>query len=118
MVSKKAMDAAIRANAAAVEAKTIKRLNAIASAREAVAPYVGSLPGAFDSSDAVYRAALMGMGMDVSTVKEVAALEIILKSQPVPGSQKVKKASVAMDAKATDGFFELFPNAPRSVKSL
>lgn len=117
MVSKKAMDAAIKANAAAVEAKTIKRLNAIASAREAVAPYVGSLPGAFDSADAVYRAALMGMGMDVSTVKEVAALEIILKSQPLPGT-KAKKPAVAMDAKATDGFFELFPNAPRSIKSL
>ncbi len=59
-----------------------------------------------------------GHGHGRFDVKEVAALEIILKSQPLPVPQRQRRPPLPWMPKPLMGFFELFPNAPRSVKSL
>lgn len=121
MVSKAAMDAAL-ARAAEESAKAIKlasdtaareteqrtiaRLQEIDAAREFAKGIVGTLAGAFDSAEAVYRAALDTKGVKHQEVKDVAALRLILEAQPKPG--------MAQDSRHNpnpQGFAERFPGA-------
>lgn len=113
MVSKSAMDAAIAKASKIAEDRAIQRLRDIAVAHEDVAPHVGKLAGAFDSAEEVYRAALTGMGMDVSTIKETAALRMLVTSKAIPSVANVASAKVAMDAKGVSAFYERFPEAAR-----
>lgn len=109
-VTKPAMDAALKAHGAAVEAATIARLNAIADARELVRPYVGALAGAYDSAEAVHRAALGVMKVDVAKDVHASALPHIIKAQPLPDGKK-PTVFIAADAAHTKSYYERFPGA-------
>jgi hypothetical protein len=79
-ITKAAMDAAINANTR----RTVALMRGIASAEKAVAPYVGELSLTFDSADAVYKAALQTLGIDIDGVHP-SAFKHILDAQPKPG---------------------------------
>jgi hypothetical protein len=83
---KKAMDAALAKNTD----ETIKKMRAIVTAEKNIFPLVGELSLAFDSAEAVYKAALDIMDIDVKGVHP-SAYKAILDAQRKPG------ASVAMD---------------------
>ena len=102
-----AVDAAIKAERA--------RSAAIDEAKEAVRPYVGAFPSmSFDSASQVYQHALDSLGVNgAKSVKDIVALKIILKSQPLPGSERRSSVRLGMDAKASDSFFTRFPGAKR-----
>lgn len=102
--AEKAMDAAIKKAVRAAE----DRLNALAKAKDDVAPYVGSVHG-MDSAEAVYRFALDSAGHNTKAIKDVAALEAMVKMLPKPGAQP----TIALDAKSRDNVSELFPNLSR-----
>ena len=118
MVDKAAMDKAINLavdtatskTARDVEASTIARLRGIQEAEEAVKPYVGKL-AAMDSADAVYKAALEIMKVDVKGVHP-SAYRHILAAQPKPSDAKVTIASDSAIAAPSD-MAECFPNAAR-----
>ena len=110
--SKAAMDKAIKLAcdkaAAEAETKTIARLRAIAEAEEVVRPYVGKLV-AMDSAEAVYKAALGFLKVDISGVHP-SAYKAVLTAQPRPG------ATIAKDSashSASSDILDAFPNANR-----
>lgn len=121
MVSKSAMDAALKAASAdadrriklaadtaarETEQRTIARLQEIDAAREFAKGIVGTLAGAFDSAEAVYRAALDAKGVKHQEVKDVAALRLILEAQPKPGMAQDSRNNTP-----APGFAERFPGA-------
>jgi hypothetical protein len=126
MVSKSAMDAALKAvettaTANAVKA-TIAAQNALRDAEKDVRPYVGDLAMAHDSAEAVYRTALgtlPGVKLAADELKSLplAALKAVLKSQPIPGQRKAETTPLAMDAAAADSYNKMFPNAARILHS-
>jgi hypothetical protein len=85
MVSKGAMDAAMKKVAQDTETATIARINAIHDAKTVVEPFVGKLAGAFDSAAAVYRYALEKAGIDLKGVHE-SAFGPMVKMLPSPKS--------------------------------
>jgi hypothetical protein len=117
MVEKPAMDAAIAKavadTTAAVTAKVTKGQREIREAERKVRPYVGELAIAYDSAEAVYRAALTALGIG-EKIKDVhsSALPTILELQPLP-DRRPKAPTVAMDSAGAKSFAERFPNADR-----
>lgn len=115
MVSKGAMDKAIKlaTDAARKDAEqaTIARLRGIQAAEEEVKPYVGKL-AAMDSADAVYKAALDILKVDVKDVHP-SAYRAILLAQP---KETPKPARIAQDSSATNAIFEAFPGADRIAR--
>ena len=111
MVSKTAMDAALAANARAVEKRTIDRLNGIHEAKERVFEWVGKLPQAYDSADGVYRAALTTLGFEGADKLHSDALRPILEAQPKPGDRRQAAPSIAQDAAAYKSFDDRFGTA-------
>jgi hypothetical protein len=91
-VTKEAMDAAIKL----AEDAAIARVNAIHDARKVVAPFVGELALAYDSAEAVYKAALKTLGIATKGIHP-DAYRSILEAQPKPGA---KSAHVVMAADA------------------
>lgn len=118
-VSKAAMDAAIAAATAKAkteaETQTMARLNAIREAERDVRPYIGDLVIAQDSAVAVYHMALDSLGIEAKGITDIAALKLVLSSQPKPGEAQPKPARPAMDAAAAKSYAERFPNANRLV---
>jgi 8-oxo-dGTP pyrophosphatase MutT (NUDIX family) len=112
-MSKAAMDKAIKlacdATARDVEAKTIARLRGIADAEEIVKPYVGKLT-AMDSAEAVFKAALEGMKVDIKDVHP-SAYKAVLIAQPKPGDES--KRVIARDSALPADMLEAFPDAQR-----
>jgi uncharacterized protein len=83
MVSKKAMDAAIKL----AQDGAIARINGIHEARKLVAPLVGELAIACDSAEDVYRAALKVLGVKVEGIHP-SALRTIVELQPNPNAKR------------------------------
>jgi hypothetical protein len=119
-VSKTAMDAAIASAVKAATAGTIARLNAIAEAKEAVRPLIGSIPVAMDSAAAVFKLALdhfksEGHSVDLDGVPEAAYGAVFRSLAPMvqaSASRPAPKAStLASDSAAVAGFKSRFPNA-------
>ncbi|WP_347558566.1 DUF2213 domain-containing protein [Robbsia sp. KACC 23696] len=114
-VDKTAMDAAIKLAVDAArrdtENKTIARLRGIAEAEEIAQPYVGKLV-AMDSAEAVYKAALETLKVDIKGVHP-SAYKAVLVAQPKPGEAVPRRASLASDAAPTAELLEMFPNAHR-----
>jgi hypothetical protein len=112
-----AMDAAMREaiKQAAKDAETaaIRRMRAVADAETFVRPWVEHLALAQDSADAVYRAALTTLGIQLDGIHP-SAFRAILEAQPKPGLQR---ARVAMDAASMKSFAERYPHAA-TVKQL
>lgn len=105
MVSKKAMDEAIKSER--------KRAQDVTDAREDVRPFVGSLKNvALDSAAAVYQAALGVLGVaDADKITEVPALKAVLAAQTRVAP--THKPAPAMDAAAAKSFAERFPHAAK-----
>lgn len=113
-VTKAAMDQAIAIATKTATDNAIKTQNAIRDAEKAVRPYVGELALAFDSADAVYRTALKMVGVEgVEGIKELAALQAILKAQPLPGAKKSETTSLGMDAAGIKSYRDRFPETAR-----
>ncbi len=114
MMNKAAMDRAIKlacdATARDIEQKTIARLNAVRDAEEAVRPYVGKLT-AMDSAEAVYKAALSALHVDVAGVHPSAYRHILL-AQPNPNEPK-KSVRLASDSAIPSDIYEQFPALKR-----
>ena len=109
-----AMDAAIAKARKDTEESVIKRMQDIRTAEEAVRPYIGALPMALDSADAVYKTALDALGVKTDGV-HASAWPTILAMQTKPGDkrQDVPPHLVAMDAKSAKTFADRFPGADR-----
>lgn len=108
MVSKPAMDAAIKTAVARAESAAVNRMRGIADAEKAVQPWVGALAIAADSAETVYKTALETMGVDIAGVHP-SAYRAILQAQPKPG--EVKAPRIAQDSGRPQGFLDRFPNA-------
>jgi 8-oxo-dGTP pyrophosphatase MutT (NUDIX family) len=122
MISKTAMDKAIklavdaarRDTAKEVESSTIARIRGIQDAEEAVKPYVGKLAVAMDSAEEVYKAALELMKVDVKDVHP-SAYRAVLMAQPKPG--EAPKHRIAQDSAAdVNVVLEAFPGADRIAR--
>lgn len=107
---KGAMDTALRA----VEANTIKRMNAISEAIAHVRPIVGELSMAFDSAEGVYRKAFEMQDRDVSEIKgagSTIALKAMWDMIPAPGTRK--QEAIAQDSAFADSYSKRFPGAAK-----
>ena len=100
MVSKKAMDSAIKLAAKTAEDSAIARINGIHEARKIAAPFVGEIALACDSADDVYRAALKVLGVKTEGIHP-SALRTILELQPNPST--ANPAPLAHDAAPVSG---------------
>lgn len=112
-VDKKAMDAAIKS--AAEEATKIANANqqAIREAERFVRPYVGELAVAYDSAEAVHRAAAKVLGIKNADTVHKDALPVLIESHPVLGAKPKTETTVAMDAATIDDFHKRYPGAAR-----
>ncbi|AWB21230.1 DUF2213 domain-containing protein [Methylobacterium currus] len=106
-VSKPAMDAAIAEATERVRTETATRLAAIDDARRFVRPWVGELPMAFDSAEAVERQALTVLGK-AHAGKHPDSLRDIIEACPKPGDAPRTKPRPAMDAAGAQSFAERF----------
>jgi uncharacterized protein len=118
MVTKPAMDAALRANAESVTKAVRATEQGIRVALEKVRPYVGQLPAtiAFDSGAEVIRHALTMLGREGAKTLHADALEDVLKTYPKAGERKSAIAAdgeIAMDSATVDGFTKMFPGSER-----
>lgn len=109
VVTKPAMDAAIKlATDKAVQA-TMSRMRAIRDAEEAVRPYIGKIVVAQDSAAAVFKLALEANGVKTDGVHE-SAFPAMLALVPKPGDKAPQhNARVAMDSAADKDFNTRFP---------
>lgn len=120
-VTKGAMDAAIKVAVDTAVGATIKRMNDIAEAKEAVRPVVGGLAVAMDSAAAVYKVALdhiqaQGHPVDLTGVPEAtygAVFRAIAPSVLAPRPRS-SGSTMAADAAAAEGFDKRFPTAKRA----
>ncbi len=116
MVTKPAMDAALKATAEAT-AKTVRETErGIRAALGDVKPWVGDLPPslAFDSAADVHRHALTMLGVDGAKALHADALLPVLKAQPRPGAQSTARSSaMGMDSAAVKSFADRYPDAAR-----
>lgn len=112
MVSKGAMDAALRETERRATEAAIERHRAIVAAERAVEPYVGKLAMDASSPDEVYRAAFKVLGLDIGKEVHASAYPVILASQPKP-DQRRRDHGQAHDAAAAQGFAARYPDAGR-----
>ena len=106
-VSKPAMDAAIAEAAEKARTETTAHLAAIDEARRFVRPWVGELPMAFDSAEAVERQALTVLGK-AHAGKHPDSLRDIIEACPKPGDAPRTKPRPAMDAANAKSLGERF----------
>ena len=114
MVTKTAMDSALKLTRDAAVKETIAQQNAIRDAEKFVRPWVGELAMAHDSAVGVYKSALKALAVDgVEKVEDTDALKAIIKAQPVPGAKRVSETPLGMDAATVDSYAKMFPLASR-----
>ncbi len=112
MVTKPAMDAAIKAATEATEKRVRETQKSIHEAVAFVKPWVGDVSSlAFDSAEGVYRGALASLGVKAEDVTDPAALKHIVQAQPKPGARRQGAEPIALDAAAATSFAERFPHA-------
>lgn len=115
MVTKPAMDAALKA-ATEATAKTIRETErGIRVALSEVRPYVGELPAtlAFDSATDVYRHTATMLGIDGAKTLHPDALWPVIRAQKTPKDRQREhlddRASMGMDAAAIDEATKIAP---------
>ena len=109
MVSKGAMDAAIKIAMRQATDGALKVARGIVEAEAAISPYVGKLALAFDSAESVYKAALEALKVEVKDLHP-SAYKAVLEAQPRPGGVRI--AYDASRAEPAD-FDKRFPNGNR-----
>ena len=112
VVTKTAMDEAIKAAVAKANSDAARNQREIRDAERAVRPYVGELAMAHDSADAVYKTALTALGHNVDGVHP-SAFPAILAALPKPGAKATQTARVAMDSASSASFASMFPGAAK-----
>lgn len=110
MVKKSAMDAAIKTARDGAVADTVRRMNDIAAARDAVEPLIGKIAVAMDSAEQVYASALKSLGMDASGVNLAGMKVIVQREIAHRGSVAKPNVRLANDA-ATASEREKFDKA-------
>ncbi|WP_199085960.1 DUF2213 domain-containing protein [Bosea sp. ASV33] len=110
VVTKTAMDEAIKAAVAKANSDAARNQREIRDAERAVRPYVGELAMAHDSADAVYKTALTALGHAVDNVHP-SAFPAILAALPKPGAKSAQPSRVAMDSASSASFATMFPDA-------
>jgi hypothetical protein len=115
LVTRPAMDEAIKAAVASAEKRAKANAKEVRDAEHAVRPWVGELAMAFDSAEDVYRQALTMLKVPGAKTIHVSALPDVLKLIPRPGQQATpaREVSLGMDAAAAADFGKMFPNAGR-----
>lgn len=113
MVTKPAMDAAIKSAVEAATRHATKNQRDIRDAERKVRPWVGDLAMAHDSAEEVYRTALKMMDVRTEGVHP-SAFPVILEMQPLPGARaKGREPRIAADAAGTRSFADRFPDVGR-----
>jgi len=112
MISKMAMDAAIKTASAEAVTRARQEAAALRAAEREVRPFVGEMAMAFDSAEQVYREALALLGVPTKGV-HASALQPMLH---LAGKQQQRgparePAKLAMDANTISDFAKRFPNA-------
>lgn len=102
-----AMDAALARVARETEARTIKRMNDLHAARDAVKPFVGSV--AMDSAEGVYGFALKQEGYDLSGIPGSAYRAMFTQHVKNKASASSSAPKIAGDSAASLGFLDKFP---------
>lgn len=97
-VSKAAMDAAISSAVRKAEENTVKRMAAIAEAKEIVEPLIGKIAVAMDSADAVYAMAIKTVGGNPAGVNSAGLKSMAEFAVAKNVEQSRPKATVAMDS--------------------
>lgn len=119
MVTKGAMDAAVRAGVDDALARDRLRQQAFREAERVSRPWVGDLNLALDeaqTADDVYRITLVALGVPGLDAIHPSAYRAILEMQPKPGAAPARDGSpvrLAMDSAGARGFAERFPGAQR-----
>lgn len=117
MVSKPAMDAAIKLAQDAAIKTSRETERGIRQALAEVRPYVGELPEtmAFDSGADVIRHALTMLEVDGAKTLHIDALRPVLAAQRKAGAQAIEGGTphIAMDAASTKSFNDRFAGAGR-----
>lgn len=112
LVTKSAMDAAMKAAEQAGAQRAIRMHREIRDAERAVMPYVGELNHAFDSAGDVYAMALKMRGVETKGIHP-SAYQTLLTMLPKAGA--IATPRVAMDAAASRSFADRFPEV-RHIK--
>lgn len=118
MVSKGAMDAAIKAASEATAKQVRAAMRGTREAEEAVRPYIGTIPATLglDSAEQVYRHALKAMGVPGHDTIHESALRVVLGMQPKQSSAPERRSGtvdLGMDEAAAKDFATRFPGADR-----
>lgn len=122
MVSKPAMDAAIKTAVDKAIENTTKTIRATerdkADALREVRPWVGELAMSFDSGEEVRRHALKMLGVETHATLPEGALSTVLGLCPKPGSdaglaRRAQATAMGMDADTSKGLNDLFPGLSR-----
>lgn len=107
---------------AATAKKITANARAAMEAREFVRPYVGDLPMALDSAEAVYRSAAKALNIEDAETIHASALKTIIKTCARPagaevlgmdGGTRANELQIAADAAGVKPFAERFPEAAR-----
>lgn len=115
MVTKDAMNAAIKEAVTGAVDTERKNNVATAEARAFVRPWVGDLSMALDSAEKVFRGAASALGVKNAEKINIEGLRAIIELQPKPGahpSQHLAQDS-ARDGENSSGFYSRFPDASR-----
>lgn len=114
MVSKPAMDAAIAAAEARATARALSAAKELREAEKFVRPFVGELAVAYDSAEAVLRAAAKALKVPEADKVHASALRPMISMAQTPASKP--RLVVAQDAAADSEHLKAFPNANRLKK--
>ena len=112
-VNKNAMDEAIKVASDDTAKRVRAEQQAIREAERFVRPWVGELAIAYDSAEAVHRAAAKMLNIDGSETVHKDALPALIKAQPLPGKSRQSSPVIAADASLATDFFKSFPMAER-----
>jgi len=115
LVTRPAMDEAIKVAVANAEKRGVERAKAIRKAEREVRPLVGDLAMDAASADDVYRQALIMLGVKGAEKVDASAFPVLLEMASVSATQNRPKREVnlGMDSAASDSFNKMFPNASR-----
>ena len=114
MVTKTAMDAALRKVAEDTRTSVLRTQREISDALRVVRPWVGDISVACDSADDVYRHALRALRVPKIDQIHPSAFPHILAAQPLPGARRPGETRPgAADAASVSSFAERFPDAAR-----
>jgi hypothetical protein len=116
MVSKGAMDAAIKSASVRAEASAMARFNAVREAERLVEPIVGQIMVAMDSAEAVYKFALDTAGEDTAGVSPAAYGPLVKMLVRQRSDAAVSRPRVAQDSAASAEITKRWHNPSLKVR--